>query len=155
MPLIEVTYPEGTLSDAQRQSLADELTTVMLRSERAPDTEFFRSITWVYLHELPGTNVLAAGKPVDASTFRIDVTTPEGALSDDRREEFVSAATGVVREIADIAEEEALTRIWVLHHEVADGSWGAGGQVIRFKALVEMAKREREQQAEPAGAASS
>ena len=29
-------------------------------------------------------------------------------------------------------------------HEVAEGSWGAGGQIIQFKQLAEIAKRERE-----------
>ena len=47
-------------------------------------------------------------------------------------------------------------RVWVLFHEVAEGSWGAGGQVIQFKQLAEIAKREREEAgsgaAAPAGA---
>jgi hypothetical protein len=30
-------------------------------------------------------------------------------------------------------------------HEVAEGSWGAGGQVIQFKQLREIAANEREQ----------
>jgi phenylpyruvate tautomerase PptA (4-oxalocrotonate tautomerase family) len=76
-------------------------------------------------------------------TFKVDVTTPEGALSDRRREELVAEATRVVREAAGIGEEDAL-RVWVLLHEVAEGSWGAGGQIIRFEQLREMAKGERE-----------
>ena len=76
-------------------------------------------------------------------TFKIDVTTPEGALSDRRREELVVEATRLVREAAGISEEEAL-RVFVLMHEVAEGSWGAGGHVIRFEQLREAAKAERE-----------
>ena len=64
MPIIDLTYPEGALAPDTRAELVDELTTVLLRAERAPDTEFFRSVTWVYVHELPEHNVLAAGKPV-------------------------------------------------------------------------------------------
>jgi phenylpyruvate tautomerase PptA (4-oxalocrotonate tautomerase family) len=85
MPLMEVTYPQGTLSAEQGAALADELTTVLLRAERAPDTEFFRSIAWVYLNELPPHAVIAGGRPVSAPTFRLDVTTPEGARSSLRR----------------------------------------------------------------------
>ena len=44
----------------------DELTTVLLRAERAPDTQFFRSITWAYVHE-PGRAILTAGRPVAAA----------------------------------------------------------------------------------------
>jgi phenylpyruvate tautomerase PptA (4-oxalocrotonate tautomerase family) len=144
MPIFELTYPQGALSPETREDLVEELTTVLLRAERAPDTEFFRNITWSYVHELPDGAVNAAGRPISAPTFRVDVTTPEGALSDRRREELVAGATRAIREAAGIAEEEALTRVWVLMHEVAEGSWGAGGQVIKFKQLAEAAKAERE-----------
>jgi phenylpyruvate tautomerase PptA (4-oxalocrotonate tautomerase family) len=143
MPLMEVTYPQGTLSAEQGAALADELTTVLLRAERAPDTEFFRSIAWVYLNELPPHAVIAGGRPVSAPTFRLDVTTPEGALSDRRRKELVAEATRVVREAAGIPEDQAL-RVWVLCHEVAEGSWGAGGQVIEFAALRAAAAKQAE-----------
>jgi phenylpyruvate tautomerase PptA (4-oxalocrotonate tautomerase family) len=143
MPVFEITYPEGALSPEARSKLMDDLTTALLRAERAPDSEFFRKVTWSYVHELPVGNVLAAGEPVEAPTFKIDVTTPEGALSDRRREELVAEATQLVRDAAGIPEEESL-RVWVLMHEVAEGSWGAGGQVIRFEQLRQIAKAERD-----------
>jgi phenylpyruvate tautomerase PptA (4-oxalocrotonate tautomerase family) len=152
VPMIDVTYPEGALTPTQRGELAEELTTALLRAERAPDTEFFRGVTWTYIHELPEGTVLAAGRPVAEPTFRIEVTTPEGALSDRRRAELVAAATQVVRDLAGIEESDAL-RIWVICHEVPEGRWGAAGQVIQFQQLAAAAKHEREQ-AETAGAGS-
>ena len=148
MPVFELTYPKGALEPEARAGLLEDLTTALLRAERAPDTDFFRSITWSYVHELPTDSVLAAGRPAEKPTFKIDVTTPAGALSDRRREELVGEATRLVREAAGIPDEEAL-RVWVLMHEVAEGSWGAGGHVIRFEQLREAAKAEREK-AEPA-----
>ena len=151
MPLLDVTYPQGALSEDARERLADELTPALLRAERAPDTEFFRSITWLYLHELPVHAVRRAGRPADLPTFKVEATTPEGALSDRRRKEFVADATRAVREAAGIAEEDAL-RVWVLCHEVAEGSWGAAGQVVEFAALRAAAAQERERAQEPASA---
>lgn len=151
MPVFEITYPKGALEPEARAELLEGLTTALLRAERAPDTEFFRNVTWSYVHELPTDSVLAAGKPVEQPTFKIDVTTPQGALSDRRREELVTEATRLVREAAGIPDEEAL-RVWVLMHEVAEGSWGAGGQVIRFEQLRQIAKSQREEaEAVPAG----
>jgi phenylpyruvate tautomerase PptA (4-oxalocrotonate tautomerase family) len=143
MPIFEITYPEGGLESAARAKLLEDLTTALLHAERAPDTDFFRSVTWAYVHELPAGSVLAAGRPVEKPTFKIDVTTPEGALSDRRREEFVVEATRLVREAAGIGEQDTL-RIFVLMHEVDEGSWGAAGHVIRFEQLREAAKAERE-----------
>jgi phenylpyruvate tautomerase PptA (4-oxalocrotonate tautomerase family) len=151
MPIIDLTYPQGALEPDAREALVGELTTALLRAERAPDTEFFRNVTWVYVHELPAGDVYAAARPVEAPTFKVEVTTPEGALSDRRRAELVDAATAAVREVAGIPEEEAL-RVWVLCREIAEGSWGAGGHVVQFKALKEAAAAERAKAEEPAPA---
>jgi phenylpyruvate tautomerase PptA (4-oxalocrotonate tautomerase family) len=146
MPMIDITYPAGSISGEQRQTLADEVTTALLRAERAPDTEFFRSITWAIVHELPAEHVFAAGQPVQAPIVRIEATTPEGALSDRRRAEFVENATKAVRDAFGIPEAETLTRVWVTCREIAEGSWGAGGQIIRFAQLREMAAAARAQE---------
>ena len=67
----------------------------------------------------------------------------------------VTVAKGIAYVLKNrgIPEEEAL-RVWVLMHEVAEGSWGAGGHVIRFEQLRAAAKAERDKQEEavPAGA---
>jgi phenylpyruvate tautomerase PptA (4-oxalocrotonate tautomerase family) len=143
MPLIEVTYPAGALEPEARATMVDTLTTKLLRAERAPDTEFFRSITWAYVHELPDFAVNASGRPVSEPIFRVDVTTPQGALNDKRRAEFVDEATKAVFEAAGLGEADGL-RVWVLLHEVDEGSWGAGGHVIQFEQLRAAALAERE-----------
>ncbi len=43
---------------------------------------------------------------------------------------------------ANIPGKEAL-RLWILCHEVAEGSWRAGGQVIEFETLRAAAAAER------------
>ena len=146
MPLIDLTFPAGSLPD--KQQVGEELTTALLRAERAPDTDFFRSITWAYLHELPAENVLRAGAPADPPVFRVEATVPQGALSDRRKQEFVEAATAVLKDAAGVGDED-LIRIWVLVNEVPEGNWGAAGNVIHFEQLREAAKAEREKAAEP------
>ncbi len=144
MPMMSLTVPEGTFTPEIREEVAEKLTTALLRAERAPDTEFFRSITWVYVDEKPAGAVLAAGKPVEKPIVRLEVTTPEGALSERRRAEMVSAATEILREAAGIPAEEALTRVWVLMYEVPEGQWGAGGEIVYFQRLRELAAAERD-----------
>ena len=141
VPLIDAYFPAGTLDADQKNELAEGLTTALLRAERAPDTEFFRKIAWCYLHELPADGVRSAAQP--ATTFRIEMTTPEGALSDRRRAEVVAAATDVVASVVgEIDGEPPAT--WVLCKEIDEGSWGAGGAVIAFSALREAAAAQRE-----------
>jgi phenylpyruvate tautomerase PptA (4-oxalocrotonate tautomerase family) len=151
VPLMNLTYPEGTFTPEERTDLAEELTTALLHAERAPNTEFFRSITWVYVHEMPTGTVLAAGRPVSEPVFRLDVTTPEGALSERRRKEMVEEATRILLDAAGLGPDDSM-RVWVLLHEVPEGQWGAAGQIIHFQQLVEAATAEREKTPEVAAA---
>src|SRR3954449_7576103 len=145
VPLIDLTMPAGALDADARAALVDRLGETLLRWEGAPPTEFFKSIMWVHVHELAPEAVNAAGRPVAEPHFRIDVTVPEGALSERRKEGAVKELTEAVTDAAGIDADEALRRVWVLVREVPEGNWGAGGQVVRFAQLREIATREREQ----------
>jgi phenylpyruvate tautomerase PptA (4-oxalocrotonate tautomerase family) len=143
MPMIDLTYPDGALPAERRQALVEDLTTVLLRAERAPDTDFFRSVTWVYLHELPADAVMAGGRPVAEPTFRVEVRVPEGALSQRRKGELVAEATRVVLGAAGLEEADGM-RVWVLIAEVPEGNWGAAGNVVSFEQLRAAAAQQRE-----------
>jgi phenylpyruvate tautomerase PptA (4-oxalocrotonate tautomerase family) len=61
---------------------------------------------------------------------------------------MVESGTAAVLEAAGLGAEDSM-RVWVLMREIDEGSWGAAGQVVQFKQLVEAAKAEREKVAEP------
>jgi phenylpyruvate tautomerase PptA (4-oxalocrotonate tautomerase family) len=143
MPLIDLTYPAGTFDAETRTQLADELTTLLLHWEGAPDTEFFRSIAWVHIHELPGEHVYASGRPVETLHFKAIVTVPDGALSARRKAGLVEAFTAELRAKAGLGED-ANIRIWVLINEVPEGNWGAAGAIVQFEQLRAAARAERE-----------
>jgi phenylpyruvate tautomerase PptA (4-oxalocrotonate tautomerase family) len=141
MPLMELTYEEGALTPEARDQLVENLTTNLLKAEGAPNTEFFRSVTWVLINERPAALTYAGDKP-GAGVVKLDVVTPEGALNDERRAQMIEAGTATLREAFGIADEDAL-KVWVLCRDVVDGGWGAGGNVIHYKELVEIAKAQR------------
>lgn len=141
MPMIRLVAPNGALTEPGRASVQRDLATVLLRWEGAPDTDFFRAQAWSYLDELPeGAQTTAAE---DEPRFLIQVTVPEGALSEQRRLGLVQDATEVVLEAAGLAQDQAL-RVWVLINEQPDGTWGAGGSIIRYSDLVSLAKNNPE-----------
>jgi phenylpyruvate tautomerase PptA (4-oxalocrotonate tautomerase family) len=149
MPKIDLTYSAGALSPEAGAELPAKLAATLLKWEKAPDTEFFRSISWTHVHELaPGATHDANG-PDAPSHFVIDVTTPQGALSDRRRAELAKEITEQVLDAAGLGAEDGI-RVWVLMHEVAEGSWGAAGGIVRFEQLREAAKAEREYAPVPA-----
>lgn len=137
MPQIQLTVPAGTLTDEGRGTIQKTLAGVLLKWEGAPDNAFFRAQAWSYLHELPvGAQVTAED---EEPRFRVDVTVPAGALNDQRRSGLVEEATQAVLTAAGLDAGDAL-RVWVLIHEQADGTWGAGGRIFRYADLVALAK---------------
>lgn len=137
MPQIQLTVPTGALTPDGAASIQGDLAAALLKWEGAPDTDFFRSLAWAYLHELPaGAQITAADTE---PRFRVDVTVPAGALDDERRAGLVKDATDLVLAAAGLDDSQAL-RVWVLIHEQADGTWGAGGQIFRYADLVALAK---------------
>ncbi|MEU1101443.1 tautomerase family protein [Streptomyces tibetensis] len=140
MPMIRLTAPAGALAEEGRGSVQRDLAATLLRWEGAPDTAFFRAQAWSYLVELPeGAQTTAED---DAPRFLVEVTVPEGALSERRKAGLVEEATRTVLTAAGLAPDDAL-RVWVLVHEQPDGTWGAGGSVIRHADLVALAKGQR------------
>jgi phenylpyruvate tautomerase PptA (4-oxalocrotonate tautomerase family) len=149
MPRLELTFPEGTMSDEIKAELPARMAEAMLEWEGAPDTRFFRSISWTHLHELPAGAMHTADGQARDSQFIVDVTVPEGALSDRRRAGLVKDLTVLITDAAGLADEDAI-RVWVIVNEVPEGNWGAGGEIIRFEQLREAAKAEREKSETPA-----
>jgi phenylpyruvate tautomerase PptA (4-oxalocrotonate tautomerase family) len=145
VPLIDLTMPAGAIDADRRSDLVKTLGDTMLRWEGAPDTEFFQSIMWVHVHELPADAVNAAGRPIGPEDvhFIVKATVPQGALSDRRKEGLVKDMTEAVLQAAGLGDDAGL-RVWVLINEVPEGNWGAAANIVRFEQLREAAKRERE-----------
>jgi phenylpyruvate tautomerase PptA (4-oxalocrotonate tautomerase family) len=148
MPMIEVTAPAGTIAPEAREELLEELAGTLLHWEGAPDTEFFRSVSWVYFNEIPVDGVYVGGRSGGEPRIRVEITTPEGALSQRRRAGLVADVHAAVARVAGIAPEDGL-RVWVLCREIAEGSWGAGGAIIEFEQLRAASKAAREKAEEP------
>ncbi|GAB89765.1 hypothetical protein GORHZ_070_00200 [Gordonia rhizosphera NBRC 16068] len=132
MPMIQLTLPEGVLDADTRASLRTTLAATLLRWEGAPDNAFFRSLAWCLIDEVDPS---AFGSPEDdLPRFRVDVTVPQGALSDRRKAGLIEEVTRDVSAAAELGDADSL-RVWVLIHEQPEGTWGAAGNVIRFEEL--------------------
>lgn len=144
MPKLNITLPTEALSTEARQELPEKLASTLLRWEGAPDTAFFRSISWAHLIELPAGAIRTPDGEADPHAV-VEVTVPDGALSDRRKAGMVEEMTDEVLEATGWGADAAL-RVWVIVSEVPDGNWGAGKQIIRFEQLRETAKAEREKE---------
>lgn len=140
MPMIQLTLPTGVLPAPTRRELRNTLAATLLHWEGAPDTAFFRAQAWCRIDEVEPE---AFGSlEDDMPRFRVDVTVPEGALSERRKAGLVQQVTADVSAAAGLGENDAL-RVWVLVHAQPEGTWGAGGNIVRFTELKAIAAGQR------------
>jgi phenylpyruvate tautomerase PptA (4-oxalocrotonate tautomerase family) len=142
MPKLELTVPAESLSEEDRGALARDLGAALLHWEGAPDTGFFRSITWTHVHPLPADAMQTPDGVADPHAV-IEISVPDGALSDTRKSGLVEDTTRLVLEATGWDPEDSW-RVWTLIRDVPEGNWGAGGQIVHFQQLREAAKAERE-----------
>lgn len=140
--MIHLTVPAGVLTDESIHDLQKTLAATLLKWEGAPDTAFFRAQAWSRVEEVePGRfGALADAAP----RLRVDVTVPEGGLSQRRKEGLVQETTRQVLAAAGLGDADA-PRVWVLIHEQAEGTWGAAGTIIKFQELAALAQSQRGQ----------
>jgi phenylpyruvate tautomerase PptA (4-oxalocrotonate tautomerase family) len=131
MPMIDVTFVRGSLDHDALTRLTDELVTVLLRAERAPDAPFLRDNTWVYLHAVDPSELSIGGRGPGAPRFRIELTVFEGVLSQDRKEQLTADVHTAVCAAAGIEPQGARAlHVWTLIHEIPEGNWAGSGKVI-------------------------
>ncbi|OBA78247.1 hypothetical protein A9W99_24260 [Mycobacterium sp. 1164966.3] len=136
MPMIDFTFVRGSLDDDALRSLADELVTVLLRAERAPDTAFMRENTVVYLHALESGAQLVGGRDAGQPRFRVDLTVFIGALSKDRKEQLAADVHAAVCAAADIdAAGPRAYHVWTLIHEIPEGNWAGAGKIVYYQQI--------------------
>jgi len=134
MPHIHVTAPQGSLNKSQQDALISQLSNAVLKAERAPiEDDGAQSLVWAYYHEQPEGTSYVGGKAIKEPPFRIAVTTPEGALNAETRNELVAEIGQIID--GTVGTFEGRLNHWAMLYEVAEGSWGGAGQVFSLAAI--------------------
>lgn len=136
MPLVRITYPRGAMTPEQKRQIAAELTEVVLDAEVDAVTEAGRMVTVVHFNEASADDwavggqlrSTAAGAP---NHFIVDLIVLEGLLEGARRSDTHRRVTQAFQKaFGEGADPMLPLRVWVLVHEVREGSWGAGGTTV-------------------------
>lgn len=136
MPLVRLMYPRGALGMVEKRRIAEALTEVVLDAEVDAVTEAGRMVTVVQFQEVPAEDWAVAGKLRSDSAdppdhFIVDVIVLEGLLEGARRSAVHRRVTQAFQTAFGEAANPLLPmRVWVLVHDVREGSWGAGGGTV-------------------------
>ncbi len=129
MPLINITAPQGALGKKDQDALVSRLSNAVLKAERAPvDDAGAQALVWAYYHEQPEGTSYVGGEAIEQPPFRIAVTTPEGALNSQTRQELAAEVGSIIDDI--VGPFEGRLNHWAMLYEVDEGSWAGAGQVF-------------------------
>jgi len=138
MPVVRMSYPKGALSQAQKQMLASEITDIVLDAEVDAVTANGKSLTVVQFHEAAVEDwavggVLGAAAGPGPKHFIVDVVVLQGLLEGERRAATHRRITTAFQHAfaGDPNADPMLPmRVWVLVHELREGSWGGAGTTV-------------------------
>jgi len=139
MPLLRITYHRGSITDAQKVQLAEELTPVLIAGEVGQDSPAGRALAYVLFHEMdPKSEWFVGGKPdLDApnsSRFLLEIWYVEGASTQAEKSEVHSKMNEILAKTiaVDGSFPNRLTD-WVIINEVPEGAWGASGVTVGIR----------------------
>ena len=134
MPLIYLSYPEGSFTPENLTALANQMTRDGEELEGIPLTEWALSTTWIYAREYPKANVFHGGKPADNSFVTVDINVINGGYSAKTKAGLIQRVTDAVEKYGKLPQGEP-RRVYVVIREVAEANWGFDGQSIDLHLL--------------------
>lgn len=137
MPVVRVSHPQGALTRAQKQQLSSELTEVVLDAEVDAVTDNGRMVTVIQFLEAAADDwavggVLRSAMESPPNHFIVDVIVLQGLLEGERRRATHRRIAEAFERACGGSEGDPMLalRVWVLIHEVREGSWGAAGGTV-------------------------
>lgn len=138
MPMLRVTAPKGLLNVAQKQSLSEAFTDLLLIGEvgtAAPDARKFVHILFQELDSL--TDWFIGGQPRGLEPqgapphFFLDVFYPYAAAPPNAKRQLHRALNDALVRIVlgEDGPPDALSN-WIVIHEINEGAWGVRGNSI-------------------------
>lgn len=142
MMLIELYAPKGALTDDLRRRLAERLLHEVAYQEGAPAAAIAAGRRLFQIMIIEPETWVAGGHPLEPgepTRYLARLTFPQGMLTDETRNEFISRVTRVLAEFDDAPERlYREPHAWVHLVEVTEGGFGSLGRSIPSPELYEM-----------------
>jgi phenylpyruvate tautomerase PptA (4-oxalocrotonate tautomerase family) len=143
MPVINVQYPQGSLSREQKQLLAHSLTEVLLEMEGGAKTLGGLGFASVLFSAVPNDDWWVGGC-TDATyvappgKFLVHVAIPEGYMNQAHKSGVHAAINSAILNAmrGEGAPGTGISAL-VIIDEVTEGNWGSGGKTISLGAIAE------------------
>ncbi|KFG78610.1 hypothetical protein MANI_002850 [Metarhizium anisopliae] len=121
MPVIYLSYPEGTFSPDNLNSTADHITRDAVGLEKLPLTGDALSATMIYAREYPRAYVFHGGKPGGNRFVAVDINVLQGGYSATTKTELIKRVTDTIEKYGQLSQGGP-RRVHVVIREVAEAN---------------------------------
>ena len=143
MPIMQIYYPQGSLTDERKAALAQQLTDVLLLMEGNTKTAGGLGFASVLFTEVAQSDWWIGGR-TDATyvmppgKFLVRVTIPEGYMNQAHKTEVHAAATAAIVAVTGNPNDPGQGgSVQVIIEEVAEGNWGAHGKTVSLASIAD------------------
>jgi phenylpyruvate tautomerase PptA (4-oxalocrotonate tautomerase family) len=143
MPVLQVSYPAGSLDAVSKPALAERLTNVLLTMEGGARTPGGLAFATVLFSEVPREEWFVGGRTDDTHVhppgkFLVRVTVPEGYMSQAHKSEVHALVNHAFLEVlGGGSSASAGGSILVTVEEVTEGDWGCAGRTISLASIAD------------------
>ncbi len=128
MPLMDVTFAQGSLNTDAQSRLSAKLWSIALRWEGIEINETSASVAWVYLDERPQHHVTVAGKSPKQNIYRVNVRVMAGFMDQKRIDSLARELTDSILEVDETKGDGSGPRVFCIVEEIPSGTWSIDGQ---------------------------
>lgn len=128
MPLMDVTFAQGSLSADAKDKLSAKLWSLALRWEGIEINETSASVAWVYLDERPQHHVTIAGNAPTQNIYRVNVRVMEGFMDQTRIDNLSRELTSLILEADGTKGDGSGPRVFCIVEEIPSGTWSIDGK---------------------------
>jgi phenylpyruvate tautomerase PptA (4-oxalocrotonate tautomerase family) len=130
MPNIIVTLPSGSFPGETRAELVRRINEAAAQAEQIPANPRQRMLCWVSINESASGQLTCGGQDISAQMLpcMVMVYLPAGVLDAASRKQYVQLIQDAFAQTKP-AEDKRMLMTSVVLHEVADGQWGANGNI--------------------------
>jgi phenylpyruvate tautomerase PptA (4-oxalocrotonate tautomerase family) len=128
MPLMDVTFAQGSLNAHAQSRLSAKLWSVALRWEGIEINETSASVAWVYLDERPQHHITVAGKSPKQNIYRVNVRVMAGFMDQKRIDSLARELTDAILEVDGTKGDGSGPRVFCIAEEIPSGTWSIDGQ---------------------------
>ncbi len=132
MPKLIIHSPVGTFDAADRQRIADALTTLGIGCEALPPSPMVRSTVWTYFAEYAADAVFTGDAAARLPIVTLQAYVLAGGLDAPGKRRLIEGATAILDRRP---EGTQVAPVYVVIHEVAEENWGIFGKQADLVAL--------------------